>query len=84
MFGKRGKAETKPVTPAVSEESGDSLRENILSAWAVEPLVRPQGSADVQKRSEEKRGFVFCRKCFELIAVKEMKCPNCGAANSRN
>ena len=84
MFGKRSKAETTPASHAVPEESGDSLRESILSAWAVEPLMRPQNSADAQKRSDDKRGFVFCRKCFELIAAKEMKCPNCGAANSRS
>ncbi len=84
MFGKRGKAETKPVVSATSEGSGDSFRESILSSWAVEPLVHPQSHADVSKRNDEKRGFVFCRKCFELIAAKEMKCPNCGAANSRN
>lgn len=80
VFGKKNKATPSPNPAPVS----DPVRENVLSAWAIEPLLQPQSAGKAEPEKSDRKGYVFCRKCFEVIAAQDIKCSNCGAANNRN
>lgn len=83
MFSKKNKESPEQQTNN-NLRSEDLARENILSAWAIEPLRFSQKCEQAENPKQERKGYVFCRKCFEVIPMQDIKCAFCGAANNRN
>lgn len=81
LFGNKHKEEKQAIQQPIIQEP-DIGRENVLSAWAVEPLLHKDEDLKMSS-SDEKKGYCFCRKCFEVISANDIKCPNCGSPNNR-
>lgn len=61
--------------------SENNIRKDFLSSWAVndESMSSFAASQESNKeKAERKEGYIICRKCYEIISSREIKCPNCG------
>lgn len=64
-----------------SNMAGDR-RSDFLSSWAIDESGLASFTSSQEAKRKEKTGkrsgFIFCRKCFEVVPSNEIKCPNCG------
>ena len=66
----------------MSDSATDNNRREFLSSWAIDErgLTSFTDSQEAKRREKQDRrvGYVFCKKCYEIVRSNELKCPNCG------
>lgn len=81
LFNNKPKGTNEPEQHTEADSS-DADRQSLLSDWGATEAFT--AGKEQPKYVATEFGFIFCRKCYEVISERETKCPYCGYANKRN